>query len=184
MAKQPITKLLRIGWDTIGTIVARVVADRLDEDRLAGLVMIGCDEISYRRGQRYLTQICDHQTGAIVWAKPGRNAQTLQDFFTELGAEGRASIKAISIDMNGSYEKAIRASIPDAEICFAPFHVVQLAQRAIDDVRRREWNAQGKSQTGHGRWVKSALVWTLAVAQRGRLKWPHLASVVVVVDHA
>jgi transposase len=36
--------------------------------------MIGCDEISYRRGQRYLTQVCDHQTGAIVWAKPGRNA--------------------------------------------------------------------------------------------------------------
>jgi transposase len=45
MAKAPITKLLRVGWDTVGTIVARVVADRLDHDRLAGLVTIGCDRI-------------------------------------------------------------------------------------------------------------------------------------------
>jgi hypothetical protein len=29
------------------------------------------DEISYRRGQRYLTCVADHQRGAIVWAKPG-----------------------------------------------------------------------------------------------------------------
>ena len=50
MAKAPITRLLRIGWDTIGTIIERVVADHLDADRLQGLVMIGCDEISYRRG--------------------------------------------------------------------------------------------------------------------------------------
>jgi len=37
MAKTPITALLRVGWDTVGQIVARVVADRLDVDRLAGL---------------------------------------------------------------------------------------------------------------------------------------------------
>jgi transposase len=163
MAKQPITRLLRIGWDTVGAIVQRVVADHLDADRLQGLVMIGCDEISYRRGQRYLTQVCDHQTGAIVWAKPGRNAQTLQDFFDELGPDGRASIKAVSIDMNGSYEKAIRQAVPDAEIAFDPFHVVQLAQRAVDDVRRREWNELGKSVSGHGRWVKG-IRWSLLKA--------------------
>jgi len=130
--------------------------------------MIGVDEISYRRGQRYLTQVCDHQTGAIVWAKPGRNAATLQDFFDDLGPDGRASIKAISIDMNGGYEKAIRdqqAADPgfEPEVCFDPFHVCQLAGRAVDDVRRAEWNTQGKSETGHGRWVKSVR-WSLLKA--------------------
>ncbi|HEX7144189.1 MAG TPA: helix-turn-helix domain-containing protein, partial [Gaiellaceae bacterium] len=54
MAKTQITRLLRIGWSTVGQIVTRVVADQLDERRLSGLVAIGCDEISYRRGQRYL----------------------------------------------------------------------------------------------------------------------------------
>jgi len=167
MAKTPICALLRIGWDTVGAIVERVVADHLDGDRLAGLVMIGVDEISYRKGQRYLTQVCDHQSGAIVWAKPGRNAQTLQAFFDQLG-ERRESIRAISIDMNGGYEKAIRERQAtderfDPEVCFDPFHVVQLAGRAVDEVRRTEWNAQGKSKTGHGRWVKSVR-WSLLKA--------------------
>ncbi|HEX6012671.1 MAG TPA: ISL3 family transposase [Geminicoccaceae bacterium] len=162
MAKAPIARLLRIGWDTVGAIVTRVVADHLDETRLTGLVMVGCDEIAYRRGQRYLTTVCDHASGAIVWARPGRNAPTLQAFFDELGDQ-RASIRAVSIDMNGSYEKAVRAAVPAAEICFDPFHVVALAGRAVDDVRRAEWNAAGKSKSGDGRWVKSVR-WSLLKA--------------------
>ena len=137
MAKTPITGLLRIGWDTVGRIVERVVADHLDERRLEGLVAIGVDEISYRRGQRYLTTVADHAKGAIVWCAPGRNAQTLQAFFDLLG-ERRGSIRAVSIDMSGGYEKAIRENVPDAEIAFDPFHVVRLAQRAVDQVRRDE----------------------------------------------
>jgi hypothetical protein len=45
-AKTPIAKLLRIGWESVGKIIERVVADHLDEDRLDGLVMLGVDEIS------------------------------------------------------------------------------------------------------------------------------------------
>ena len=169
MAKAPIARLLRIGWDTVGAIVARVVADHLDERRLEGLVMIGCDEISYRRGQRYLTTVCDHTSGAIMWAKPGRNAQTLQAFFDELG-DRRASIRAVSIDMNGSYEKAIRAAVPQAEVCFDPFHVVQLAGRAVDDVRRADWNTAGKSKTSAGRFVKGVR-WSLLKAPERQNTW-------------
>ena len=159
MAKTPITGLLRIGWDTVGKIVARVVADHLDESRLQGLVAIGVDEISYRRGQRYLTSVVDHATAAIVWCSPGRNAATLQAFFTELG-ERRHTIRAVSIDMSGGYEKAIRDAIPDAEVCFDPFHVVRLAQRAVDQVRRDEWNAHDRSHTPKGRWIKGTR-WSL-----------------------
>jgi transposase len=142
MAKIPITGLLRVGWDTVGNIAT----EHLDEDLRAGLVAIGVDEISYRRGQRYLTSVVDHHPGAIVWCSPGRNAATLQAFFTELG-ERRNSIRAVSIDMSGGYEKAIRDSIPDAEVCFDPFHGVRLAQRAVDQVRRDEWNAHDRSHT-------------------------------------
>jgi len=81
MARTPICGLLRIGWDTVGRIVARVTADRLDERRLEGLVWIGVDEISYRRGQRYLTSVADHRSGAIVWCRAGRNSATLAEFF-------------------------------------------------------------------------------------------------------
>jgi transposase len=137
MAFTPIARLLRIGWDTVGRIVERVVSDHLDETRLEGLVLIGVDEISYRRHHRYLTSVADHQTGAIVWCSPGRDSATLQAFFDELG-DRKHTIEAVSIDMSGEYERAIRANLPDAEVCFDPFHVVRLAARATDAVRRDE----------------------------------------------
>jgi transposase len=162
MAKTPIAKLLRVGWDTVGRIVARVVSDHLDETRLHGLVAIGCDEIGYRKGQRYLTCVADHGRGAIIWARPGRNAATLQAFFDELG-ERKHSIRAVSIDMSAGYENAIKAAVPDAQICFDPFHVVRLANEAVNEVRRGAWNARGKSRTPEGRWLKGVR-WALLKA--------------------
>jgi transposase len=162
MAFAPIARLLRIGWHTIGPIVARVVADFLDEGRLEGLVAIGVDEISYRRHHRYLTSVADHASGAIVWCAPGRNSATLQRFFDELG-DRRHSIRAVSIDMSGEYQRAIGQAVPDAEMCFDPFHVVRLAARATDQVRRDEWNRHDRSHTLRGRWVKGTR-WSLLTA--------------------
>jgi transposase len=162
MAKTPIAGLLRIAWDTVGRIVERVTADHLDERRLDGLVCIGVDEISYRRRHRYLTSVADHRTGAIVWCRAGRNSATLAGFFAELG-DRKDSIRAVSIDMSGEYQRAIRDAVPDAQICFDPFHVCRLASRATDQVRRDEWNAHERSHTATGRWVKGTR-WSLLKA--------------------
>jgi transposase len=162
MAFSPIARLLRVGWHTIGPIVERVVADHLDQTRLEGLIAIGVDEISYRRHHRYLTSVADHATGAIVWCSPGRNSATLQGFFDELGPR-KESIRAVSIDMSGEYQRAIRANLPEAEICFDPVHVVRLAARATDAVRRDEWNRHERSHTPTGRWVKGTR-WSLLKA--------------------
>jgi transposase len=162
MARTPVCGLLRVGWDTVGRILERVVADHLDERRLEGLVWIGVDEISYRRHHRYLTSVADHRSGAIVWCAAGRNSATLQAFFDELGPRN-ASIRAVSIDMSGEYQRAIREAVPQAEICFDPFHVVRLGSRATDQVRRDEWNAHERSHTPAGRWVKGTR-WSLLKA--------------------
>jgi len=162
MAKTPIARLLRIAWETVGRIVERVVAEGLDERRLAGLVAIGVDEIGYRRGQRHLTRVADHARGAIVWAKPGRDAATLQAFFDLLG-ERKRSIRAVSLDTSAGYENAVHKAVPGAEVCFDPLHVVALAGRAVDEARRAERRQQGKSKTKAGRWVKG-LRWSLLKA--------------------
>ena len=52
MAKAPIARLMRIAWDTVGRIVERVIAERLDPRRLDGLRLIGVDEVSYRKRHR------------------------------------------------------------------------------------------------------------------------------------
>lgn len=154
MAKAPLAKLMRIGWRSVGKILARVVADKLEEGRLDGLVMLGVDEVSYGADRRFLTCVADHDSGGVVWAAPGRNAATLQAFFDQLSDEQRSSIRAVSIDMSAGYEKAIRAAVPDAQVAFDPFHVVQLGGRATDQVRRAEYNKHGRSSTGEGKWIK------------------------------
>ncbi|MCA1678978.1 MAG: ISL3 family transposase [Actinobacteria bacterium] len=162
MNKTQITRLLRIGWASVGEIVARVVAEHLDEGRLDGLEMLGVDEISHGADHRFLTCVADHATGAIVWAAPGRNAATLQAFFDALSDEQKASIRAVSIDMSAGYEKAIRAET-EARVCFDPFHVIALGGRAVDKVRRAEWNEHGRSRSPRGTWVKGVR-WSLLKA--------------------
>ena len=154
MSQTQVTQLMRIGWKSVGTILARVVAEKLPAGRLDGLVWIGCDEVSYGAEHKFLTCVADHQQGGIVWAQPGRNASTLQAFFDGLTDEQRASIKAVSIDMSAGYEKAVRDSISDAQVCFDPFHVVQLGSRATDQVRRAEYNNHGRSSSDSGKWIK------------------------------
>lgn len=156
MSQTQVERLLRIAWRTVGTILARVVADKLDRHRLDGLRFIGVDEVSYGAEHKFLTCVADHHAGSIVWATEGRNADSLQAFFAGLTGEQKASIKAVSIDMSAGYEKAIRAEdgVPHAQVVFDPFHVVQLAGKAADQVRRDEYNCHGRSSTGEGKWIK------------------------------
>lgn len=93
MNKTAISALLPIACDTVRSIVARV-SPTTRRRPARRPVTAGVDEISHRRGQRYLTQVCDHTTGRIVWVRPGGDAATLQAFFDDLGADGRASIRA------------------------------------------------------------------------------------------
>jgi transposase len=154
MNQTQLTRLMRIGWETVGNILERVVADYLDHGRMDGLRLIGVDEVSYGADHKFLTCVANHETGGIVWATEGRNAASLHAFFDGLTPEQKASIRAVSIDMSAGYEKAITQAVPDAEVCFDPFHVVQLAGKAADQVRRDEYNAHGRSSNGEGKWIK------------------------------
>src|SRR5664280_3558165 len=69
-AKSTVCELMRIAWRTVGSIIARVVDDgRSAHDPFSGLVRIGIDEISYKKGHRYLTIVVDHDSGRLVWAE-------------------------------------------------------------------------------------------------------------------
>ena len=134
-----ITRLTRISWRSVGRIIERVVTEELDPDRLDGLFEIGVDEISWRKHHNYLTLVADHRTGKVVWGGEGKNAATLDEFFGELGEERCARLSAISMDMGQAFAKSAREHAADATICLDPFHVVALATRAVDDVRRPLW---------------------------------------------
>jgi hypothetical protein len=79
-------------WTAIVPSISGPEGRRAGEtDLLSGLRRIGIDEIAYRKGQRYLTCVVDHDTGRLVWAAEGRNSETILKFFDNLG-EQRAEL--------------------------------------------------------------------------------------------
>jgi transposase len=109
-------------------------------DLLSGLRRIGIDEISYRKGQRYLTCVVDHDTGRLVWAAQGRNSETVLKFFDALGKERAQQLTHVSADGAEWIHTPVKARAPQAVLCLDPFHVVEWATDAVDTVRRDMWN--------------------------------------------
>jgi len=144
-SKTAVAELMRIAWRSVGTILERVAGEAARQvDLLDGLRRIGIDEISHRKGQRYLTVVVDHHTGRLVWAAPGRDRRTVLAFFDALGEERCKQIELISADMAAWISGPIAERCPDAVRCVDPFHVVMLATEALDEVRREVWNEARK----------------------------------------
>ena len=160
-SKTAITELMRIAWRTVGAIITRVWADvEAVHDRFAKLRRIGIDEISYKRGQKYLTVVVDHDSGRLVWAAPGREKATLERFFDALGEERSALITHVSADGADWISAVVTRRCPNAVRCADPFHIVKWATEALDDVRRQAWNAARGQPGGRAdriRWSRGRL---------------------------
>jgi transposase len=101
-SKSAVAELMRVAWRTVGSICERVCDETQQEvDLLDGLRRIGIDEISHRKGQRYLTVVVDHDSGRLVWAAAGRDRRTVEQFLDQLGEERRKQIELVSCDMAG-----------------------------------------------------------------------------------
>lgn len=178
-SKSTLEQLLRIAWRTVGAIVSRVVAEgAAQRDPLAGLARIGIDEISYKRGHRYITLVVDHDSGRLVWAAPGRDRKTLAKFFAALGETRCAAITHVSADAATWIADEVADKCPNAVRCADPFHIVAWATDALDEVRRETWNtARKEGLGGHARDLKHAryALWKnpedLTKKQAAKLAW-------------
>jgi len=156
-SKTAVTELMRIAWRTVGAIITRVAADAMTGvDPLAGLRRIGIDEISYKKGHRYLTVVVDHDSRRLVWAAAGRDTHTLRRFFDLLGAQRSEQITHVSADAADWIAEVVAERCPNAVRCADAFHVVAWATEALDEVRRQAWNdartlARSEPRRGRGR---------------------------------
>jgi transposase len=157
-SKSAVAELMRIAWRTVGAICERVAVEaRRQTDLLDGLRRIGIDEISHRKGQRYLTVVVDHDSGRLVWTAPGRDRSTVEAFFDALGPTRCKQIELVSCDMASWIAGPVADRLPDAVRCVDPFHVVMLATDALDEIRREVWNdARKAGETTIARDLKGA----------------------------
>jgi transposase len=78
----------------------------------------------------------------------------LEAFYDELGEKRCSRLQAVSLDMGGAYAKATRDKAGHVRQCIDPFHVVKLANEAIDKTRRWAWNLHRDLGLTSARWVK------------------------------
>ena len=160
-SQSAVAEFLRITWRSVGAAIKRRVGQTDWPVHTLDLKRIGIDEISYRKGHKYLTVVVDHDSGRLIWAAPGRRKETVDQFFDLLGKERCARITLVTRDAATWISTVVADRCPNAVQCMDPFHVVQWATKAVDEVRRETWRAlQYWSHPEAAKFIKGA-IWIL-----------------------
>lgn len=141
LPRSTVSEYMRIDWETVGRCVHRTLNDIEPERsrRLDNLVNIGIDETSYKKGHKYITVIVNHDTNTVVWAAQGHGKGVLTQFYRQLTPKQLSSIRVVTGDGAKWITECVNEFTPDCERCVDPFHVVEWAMEALDEVRREVW---------------------------------------------
>jgi transposase len=132
-----------VGWHTAMAAVRDHGRPRVDHlARLGAPAAIGLDETSFlaataTRPTLLVTGIVDLDTSRLVDVVPARSATAVRAWLASKPAPWRAGISHVVIDPFQPYATAARHELPDARLVVDHFHVIRLANKALDQVRRR-----------------------------------------------
>lgn len=133
--------------------------------RKPALRHMGIDEIYLGKKQKFVTVVSNLQTGVPVWMGPERKKETLDEFFSQqVSAFQRNAIRAACVDMWEPYRQSLEQWVPQCQIIYDKFHVLQHASAAVDEVRRAEFFRKG----GRAREIVKGKRWLLLS------RWVHL----------
>jgi transposase len=107
--------------------------------------IVGCDELSARKGHRYVSVFCDLVGKRVLFAVEGKDKSVWEKFVKALGEHNghNRAITEISMDMSPAYIAGANENIgSQARVVFDKFHVVAHVSKAVDDTRRQESRQQ------------------------------------------
>jgi transposase len=128
--------------------VAYWVSKRVAEDDLSNVSSLNIDETSFKKGQSYVTVVCDAAARRVIDVEEGRSAQQVWDFSLKLEEKGGDcnKINQVASDMSAAYLKGIADCFPKATAVIDKFHVKQLLLNAMQEVRRDEQGKEARSR--------------------------------------
>ena len=142
-----IAEELGCSWHTVNLSVRRWGEALLEADkkRIGQAEALGLDEtLMWKKGRfktkAWATSIVDTSEGRLLDVVPGRTAAGAVRWIMRRPPSWRAAIRWAVLDLSGSYRAAFDTAVPHARQVADPFHVVKLANGALDDVRRRVQN--------------------------------------------
>ena len=134
MTLRDAAELAGVGWDTAKEIAKRRLRRDYGRIDLRGVRHLSIDEI-YVGKRGYYTLVLDLDSGRILWVSAGRGKAGLQGFWRRL-RRSRARIRAVAMDMSGAYCAAVGEALPGVPIVFDKFHIIQLMNQRLDELRR------------------------------------------------
>ena len=133
-------RLMRVAAKRLWTRIAHYVPLARAQDDMSGVRQIGVDETSAKKGHDYITVVHDLDAKRLLFACAGRDHETLKSFADDLRVHGGdpEAVEHVCMDMSAAYTKGATQALPKASISYDRFHVIALANEAMDAVRRDE----------------------------------------------
>ena len=148
-AARQVARQFGLAASTVRAIDLRYLERWAKQRKKPVLRQIGVDEIYLGKTQKFLTVVSNLETGEPLWFGAERKQATLDEFFrTQLTVPQRQRLTAACVDMWEPFTKSILQWAPQCRIVYDKFHVMQHANRAVDEVRRAEFFRQGNKMRG------------------------------------
>lgn len=152
---------------TVRAIDLRYLSRWAAQRRRPALKQMGVDEIWLGKRTKFLTVVSNLESGEPLWFGRDRMQATLDAFFREELSRGqRSRIQSACVDMWQAFTTSICTWATNCRIVYDKFHVMQHANRAVDEVRRAEFFRKG----GHARQLVKGKRWLLLT------RWVHLSA--------
>ena len=144
LAVREAARMLRVQDKQLWRRIDHYVGQARQQQDMSKVSFVGIDETSLRKGHRYVTVVHDLHDKRLLFATPGKDHETIEAFALDLQAHGgqRTAIAHACMDMSAAFVKGVQESLPNALVSFDRFHVVALANDAMDQVRRTEWRSE------------------------------------------
>ena len=148
-AARQVARRMGLAVSTVRAIDLRCLERWDAKRRQPPLRQMGVDEIYRGKKGKFLTVVCNLETGEPLWFGRERKKETLDDFFrSQLVSRQRKRIEAACVDMWEPFRLSIEQWAPQCKIVYDKFHIMQHANDAIDEVRKAEFFRQGPKKRG------------------------------------
>jgi transposase len=168
-----VARRMGLAESTVRAIDLRCLERWEAKRRQPALRQMGIDEIYRGKKGKFLTVVCNLETGEPLWFGKDRKQETLDEYFrSELVSRQRKRIEAACVDMWEPFRLSIEQWAPQCKIVYDKFHILQHANDAIDEVRKAEFFRQGRKKRGlikGKKWLLQSRWKNLTPSRRGEL---------------
>lgn len=132
-----VAKRMALNWETVKDAEVRYIRGLLRKRSLDGIARIGIDEVSYKKGHKYLTLVTDLDGHRVIYVTHGNDGAAICRFVRWLGPKRCGRIKVAVTDIHDPYTSVLKKGLPKAALVYDHFHVSKVVHDALDEIRRR-----------------------------------------------